>query len=267
MYLTVGEISKALGISTEANCYYVKEGIITPKRNEENNYWVYSSEDLMKLTDIMFYRSMGLTMKDIKDIMSGLALQEIAGVIETRKNELIGEIKERVDALHSLTNWEDEYRSELLLLGKFQIGSMPAEFRRPGCFEEASHMVWYLQECFDFDKEDWGSVSMSFYYDLNEEAPKLKRYLSVAGIQKLSPSNLSESAILEQEDYCLITEVHYSSQPLEMIQPMLDYAADQGIKLTGIFYGREDTNYYVGGARRGLYKIYAPIHIQRKGKK
>ena len=70
MYLTVGEISKALGISTEANCYYVKEGIITPKRNEENNYWVYSSEDLMKLTGIMFYRSMGLTMKDIKDIMS-----------------------------------------------------------------------------------------------------------------------------------------------------------------------------------------------------
>ena len=76
-------------------------------------------------------------------------------------------------------------------------------------------MVWYLQECFDFDKEDWCSASMSFYYDLNEEAPKLKRYLSVAGIQKLSPSNLSESAILEQEDYCLITEVHYSSQPLE----------------------------------------------------
>lgn len=267
MYLTVGEISKALGISTEAIRYYVKEGIITPKRNEENNYWVYSSDDLMKLTDIMFYRSKGLTMKDIKDIMSGLALEEIAGVIDARKNVLIQEIKERVDSLHSLTNWEEEYRSELSLLGKYQIGAMPAEFRRPGCFEEASHMVWYLQECFDFDKEDWGGVSMSFYYDLNEEVPKLKRYLSVAGVQKLSPSNLSESAILEQEDYCLITEVHCSSEPLEMIRPMQDYAESEGIKLTGIFYGREDTNYFVDGKRGGLYKIYAPIQRNRRRKK
>ncbi|MCI5687011.1 MAG: MerR family transcriptional regulator [Emergencia sp.] len=88
MYLTVGEISKALGISTEAIRYYVKEGIITPKRNEENNYWVYSSDDLMKLTDIMFYRSMGLTMKDIKDIMSGLALSE--KILKTRKMSMLG---------------------------------------------------------------------------------------------------------------------------------------------------------------------------------
>ncbi len=39
MYLTVGEISKALGISMEAIRYYVKEGIITPRRNQENQYW------------------------------------------------------------------------------------------------------------------------------------------------------------------------------------------------------------------------------------
>lgn len=88
MYLTVGEISKALGISTEAIRYYVKEGIITPKRNEENNYWVYSSDDLMKLTDIMFYRSMRLTMKDIEDIMSGLALSE--KILKTRKMSMLG---------------------------------------------------------------------------------------------------------------------------------------------------------------------------------
>ena len=32
MFLTVGEISKALGISNEAIRYYVKEGIIKPKK-------------------------------------------------------------------------------------------------------------------------------------------------------------------------------------------------------------------------------------------
>ncbi|MEG2013331.1 MAG: MerR family transcriptional regulator, partial [Anaerovoracaceae bacterium] len=69
MFLTVGEISKALGMSAEAIRYYVKEGLITPTRNAENNYWEYSSDDLMRLTDILFYRSMDLTLRDIKQIM------------------------------------------------------------------------------------------------------------------------------------------------------------------------------------------------------
>ncbi|MGF6375877.1 DNA-binding transcriptional MerR regulator [Clostridiales Family XIII bacterium PM5-7] len=76
MYLTVGEISKTLGISTEAIRYYVQEGLISPVKNEGNSYWEYSSDDLMKLTDILFYRSMNLTMKEIKTILGGLPLEE-----------------------------------------------------------------------------------------------------------------------------------------------------------------------------------------------
>lgn len=54
MYLNVGEISKALGISAETIRYYVKEGIISPRQNTENGYWEYSSDDLMRLTDVLF---------------------------------------------------------------------------------------------------------------------------------------------------------------------------------------------------------------------
>lgn len=259
MYLTVGEISKALGISTEAIRYYVKEGIITPRRNQENQYWEYSSDDLMKLTDIMFYRSMGLTMKDIKQIMLGSSLEEIAGVMDVRKQELLKEIKKNVDYLNELAVWESEYKREVSLLNRFEIGSMPAEFRRQGCMEEANHMVRYLKECFDLDKEDWGAVSISFYYDLRDTQPKLQRYLSIAGSQKLKPSNFAENAIEERAEYCLITEVHYSDDVHDMIDPLLAYAEKNSIRLTGAFYGREDTNYFVNGERKGLYKVYAPI--------
>ena len=37
MYLSVGEISKILGISTETIRHYVQEGIITPHKNTANN--------------------------------------------------------------------------------------------------------------------------------------------------------------------------------------------------------------------------------------
>ncbi len=57
----------------------------------------------------------------------------------------------------------------------------------------------------------------------------------------------------------LITEVHYSDDVHDMIDPLLAYAEKNSIRLTGAFYGREDTNYFVNGERKGLYKVYAPI--------
>ena len=63
MYLSVGEISKALGISIETIRHYVQEGIIAPHKNPENNYWEYSSEDFIRLSDVLFYRSVPKTSK------------------------------------------------------------------------------------------------------------------------------------------------------------------------------------------------------------
>lgn len=260
MFLTVGEISKAIGISAETIRYYVKEGLITPHQNEENGYWEYSSDDLMKLTDILFYRTMDLNLKQIKTIMHGLPLEEIGEVIDERKTELIQEIKGMVDALHELIHWEEDYKAELELLGKFRIGAMPPEFRRYGCFEEANHMARYLEECFDLDKEDWGSVSISFYYNIHDHEEKPQRYLSVEGSQKLKASNASGVQTIEEKaERCIITEVHYSDNVFDMIQPIIDYAKEQELKLEGSFYGREDTNYFIDGRRTGLYKVYAPL--------
>ena len=89
--------------------------------------------------------------------------------------------------------------------------------------------------------------------------PKLQRYLSIEGSVKLKASNTYDNIIEEKADHCLITEVHYSDDVLEMIEPMIDYAGKHDLHLTGEFYGREDTNYYVDDKRSGLYKIYAPI--------
>ena len=48
-----------------------------------------------------------------------------------------------------------------------------------------------------------------------------------------------------------------------MFAPMIAYAEEQGIALTGEFYGREETNFYQNGKRLGLYKVYAPIRKKK----
>ena len=70
-------------------------------------------------------------------------------------------------------------------------------------------------------------------------------------------------SIAEKADHCLITEVLFSDDAEAMFAPMIAYAEEQGIALTGEFYGREETNFYQNGKRLGLYKVYAPIRKKK----
>lgn len=103
MYLSVGEISKALGISNETIRHYVQEGIIAPHKNPENNYWEYSSEDFIRLSDVLFYRSVGLSIKEIKRIMNDdISVEEIGTVMKARRTELTNVIKQAVNLMQRL---------------------------------------------------------------------------------------------------------------------------------------------------------------------
>lgn len=260
MYLTASEISKALNITTEAIRHYVREGLVTPHRNESNGYWEYSSEDLLRLTDILFYRSMSLTIPEIKAIMvDELPLEDIQQVIEQRKRELIAEIREKMDTLAELQRWSELHREEMRSLGTFRIGAMPPSYRRRGCYDTSRHIAEYIRSNFDFERGDWMDLSLSFSYDQNAPEPRMERYLSFCGSVRLKPSNMRGDIIAEQEPHCLITEAHYSDDPMEMLRPLLDHAAANGIRLSGKFYGRENTNYFSAGQRRAIYCIYAVI--------
>ncbi len=259
MYLSVGEISKTLGISTEAIRHYVQEGIITPHKNAENNYWEYSSDDFIRLSDVLFYRSMGLSIKEIKAIMDGAPVKAIGDIIKGRRAELINIIKDTVNMMQRLDSWEECYWEEIGLVGKFKIGPMPIEYRREDFIQEGEHIANCLRQCFDLDKEDWMCLSVSFYYSLTEKEKGLQKYFSFSETTRLKICNVKISGIEEKADNCLITEVLFSEDPENMTAPMLAYAKEHGLKLTGEFYGREETNFYRDGKRMGLYKIYAPI--------
>ena len=259
MYLSVGEISKALGISTETIRHYVQEGIITPHKNAENNYWEYSSDDFIRLSDVLFYRSMGLSIKEIKIIMDGAPVEKIGDIIKGRRAELINAVKETVDMMQRLDSWEECYWEEIGLIGKFRIGPMPIEYRRKDFITENEHIANSLRQCFDLEKEDWMCLSVSFYYNLAEAEKGLRKYFSFNENTRLKICNAKMSGIEEKADNCLITEVLFSEEPQEMIAPMLAYAREHELELSGEFYGREETNFYRDGRRMGLYKVYAPI--------
>lgn len=90
--MTIQEVEKLAGMTRANIRFYEKEGLITPERNEANNYRAYSDRDVEALRKIKHLRILGISVKDIKRIIENeLELPEAA---EYRLEELKEEKKE-----------------------------------------------------------------------------------------------------------------------------------------------------------------------------
>ena len=69
--MTIKDVENKLGI-TKANIrYYENEGLISPKRNDTNNYREYSEQDIEQLERIKVLRVLGVPISDIRELKDG----------------------------------------------------------------------------------------------------------------------------------------------------------------------------------------------------
>lgn len=66
---TVGDLARHAGVSVRTLHHYDSVGLLKPLRVAENGYRIYSWDDAMRLQEIMFYREVGLTLKEIQAIL------------------------------------------------------------------------------------------------------------------------------------------------------------------------------------------------------
>lgn len=259
MRLTVGEIAKVLDLPSENIRYYVREGLIQPEKNAENNYWEYSSEDLLLITDILFYRDMGFSINSIRTIFEGLPLEDIGSVIDTTRAELIDKIMEYTSMLRKVEDWSRYYKEELSELGRYTIGYMPAAFRVSHFYDQSEHIANYLKDNICIHKEDWQRLSISFLYNFKEDPEKVNQYISLEKNDRTSARNHDYNVIEEESRLCLMTHAIYTDDIHKIVDPLIRYAEENGIELTGEIYGRERTNFYIDRKRHWVCSIYAPI--------
>lgn len=68
MYVT--ELAKTTGVSPDTVRYYSKIGMLKPQRNTENSYQVYGAKDARRLRFIRAAKSLGYTLRDIREIFA-----------------------------------------------------------------------------------------------------------------------------------------------------------------------------------------------------
>ena len=63
------EVAKLTGITIRTLHYYDEIGLLEPTKADKTKYRLYSENDLEKLQQILFYREVGFSLKEIKALL------------------------------------------------------------------------------------------------------------------------------------------------------------------------------------------------------
>ena len=80
MEYTVQKLGNLAGISTRTLRYYDEIGILKPARINSSGYRIYGLKEVDKLQQILFYRELGLSLKNIKEVITSPTFDGLAAL-------------------------------------------------------------------------------------------------------------------------------------------------------------------------------------------
>lgn len=87
--MNIQEVSKQVGVSPQNIRFYEKKGLIQPRRDENNDYRIYTQEDIHRLECIKILRMLDVSVEDIKHILKSDQLgQEMEKHKESLKKQM-----------------------------------------------------------------------------------------------------------------------------------------------------------------------------------
>lgn len=100
--MTVHEVAALTGITNRTLHYYDEIGLLTPSAVTAAKYRIYTDDDLIRLQEILFFKEMGFSLKEIK----GLINASIDNRQEALRNHLkiLGLKKKRIERLLDLAS-------------------------------------------------------------------------------------------------------------------------------------------------------------------
>ena len=107
-YMAIGEVAKKMGVTVRALQYYDREGLFSPSCISEGGRRLYSDKDIVKLHQILTFKSLGFSFGEIKDRLICIdtpqkaieALTEQSNAVQAQINML----NQSLQAINALKN-------------------------------------------------------------------------------------------------------------------------------------------------------------------
>ncbi|GED66890.1 hypothetical protein BRE01_05920 [Brevibacillus reuszeri] len=99
----VGEIAKMAGITIRTLRFYDQIGLFSPSDYSPSGYRLYTEKDISRLQQILSLKELGLSLEEIKGVMSGDQLS-LSDIVTIQIDRLKENIRMQQKLLHELEN-------------------------------------------------------------------------------------------------------------------------------------------------------------------
>ena len=108
-YMKVGELAKQMGITVRTLQYYDKEGLLSPSAESEGGFRLYTDKDMVKLTQILTLKQLGIPLRDIKKrIVSIDTPSDMATFLTEHETSIRKKIEDLTESLEELQALKEE---------------------------------------------------------------------------------------------------------------------------------------------------------------
>lgn len=156
-YYSVGQASKLCRISTNTLRFYDKIGLIHPDKLGENNYRFYSKEALAYIPVIKYYKQMGFSLEEIKEIIDENSFVRHEKLFKEKTGKLKDLKKEIYLKYASIEGWL-QLITEADLIRKNQVSQVSLKYL------ESSSYCWLDQPFINY-REAIVNIEFSNYME------------------------------------------------------------------------------------------------------
>ncbi|MEG0019354.1 MAG: MerR family transcriptional regulator [Oscillospiraceae bacterium] len=254
------ELSEILQLSCDMIRYYEKKGVVCPKRDEKNNYRVYSTMDLLNLAEAIHFKQFDVNIGDIKQLKNNDYSENILKHLIALKCQLTDEVTYKNLLIERTDELIERYRISLANLGNFWVKHIPTYSKYRLCliennyFHEITPSTSVLHSLF--------SSTISPFCDGMVEFSDTVSNWNITISNKYSDflELPEESKTIMPSQFCLCNVVNVDE--LEgfsphCYQPLLAFAAKEGYRQAGAITGVLCSK----GVEKNVFKRYLEVRM------
>ncbi len=131
--ITIGDLSEKTGVQPRTIRFYEGRGLMPPPRRSSSGYRLYSDQDIGRLRLIRAARSLGLSVRDVRELMM-TAQHESCGSFQGQAARLIvGKLAEVEATIRQMTTLKEELQKAIQGLARSAAESDSAVLECTDC--------------------------------------------------------------------------------------------------------------------------------------
>jgi len=267
-YFSIGEISKLSNLSVQTLRHYDKLGLLKPILVKDNGYRYYSLEQFYKLDFIIFYRKLGLSLSEIKEIMSKkINIEDSLGFLQNQEYEIDRQIKE-LQKQRNLIQKKSKY-IKYMLTKPLGIAFLNEKSKKK--IAKVNMTNKYLEDAEISFRKALNTLSrlndlltLEVLYEINYENVNKKRETKYNIYFNITDNDIEEDenikiCELQEGLYASIFYIDYYSNYEKYVKQLFRFIEDENLRVEGSLYESYIASEFCDDKEKGFMELFIKV--------